>query len=315
MQSVLSLVRHALPDVVVAKLRKNPNGGVDRLPARLHPDRAGLGVDTWPLPAGGAGSPARARRRGWRLWQGVDAGCAQRPYTRLRGRPGRAGRVPREAAWLAVVAGRGCGLRATTLYAAAWVGRGGLVGRRARRRGWRSWQGVDAGYAQRPYTRLRGSAGAGWLGGRRAGRRGWQFWRGAGSDCAQRPYTRLRGSAGAGWSGAAWDGADGGSGRGADGDYAQRSRVGKRWRLSEKLCRATMPYNVARWREWRAIPPPRRPTIRRLAPVARSQRSAGHGRGADATGMVASGHRTCRSAARGPRRPRSPLRRSPRRCP
>ena len=110
---------------------------------------------------------------------GADSDCAQRPYTRLRGsagagwsgalrygvargcggarirttrndpirgcvgRPGRAGRVPRETTWLAVVAGRGFGLRATTLYAAAWVGRGGMVGGRVGQRGRRLRRGAE----------------------------------------------------------------------------------------------------------------------------------------------------------------------------
>ena len=323
----------------------------------------------------------------------------------------RAGR--RDWRWSPSVESR---LHATTLYAAARVGRGGLVGCRARRRGWRLWRGADSDCAQRPYTRLHGSAGAGWSGA------AWDSAAGGcggarNANCAQRPYTRLCGPAGrdgrgprgtarqavgrsakcglrattlygvCGWAASQLGGASrkawlsalashgmrtssrpytrvcgstdprywaplrsagpavvarrrmqvscndpiqghprraGGQNGLVPGPLARgvgyrfstlRSRVGDGWRTSEKLRRARMPHNVVRWRELRAIPPPRRPTIRRRAPVARSQRSAGHGRDADARGMVASGRRMCRSAEPGPRRPRPPRRRLRRRCP
>ncbi len=114
----------------------------------------------WVPTVGTAGDGCRARK-----WEG-----ARRPYTRACGSagPGRPG-SPRSGR-LAVVAARGMGGCATTLYAGVRVGWAGMAwvravgtagdGCRARR-----WEG-----AQRPYTRRRGSPEPGWPGSPRSAR-------------------------------------------------------------------------------------------------------------------------------------------------
>ena len=85
----------------------------------------------------------------------------------------------------------------------------------------------NAHSAQRPYTRLCGSAEAGWLGFVRDGVAG-----GCGgarnSQCAQRPYTRPCWSVGAGWLGFAPDGVAGGCGGARNSDWTQRPYTGMR---------------------------------------------------------------------------------------
>ena len=158
----------------------------------------------------------------------ADSDCAQRPYTRLRGSAG--------AGWSGALrygVARGCGgarIRTTRNDPIrGCVGRpGGLVGCRARRRGWRLWRGADSDCAQRPYTRLHGSAGAGWSGA------AWDSAAGGcggarNANCAQRPYTRLCGPAGR-------------DGRGPRG--TARQAVG---RSAKCELRATTLYGVCGW--------------------------------------------------------------------
>ena len=267
------------------------------------------------------------------------------PIRGCMGRPGRDGRGPRGTARQAVAAGRGMRTARNDPIRGCAGRRAAMVGGRVGRRG-RPWGGArNADCVQRPYMGYAAGPRRNWGG---ASRKAWlSALASHGMRTSSRPYTRVCGSTGPRYWGPLRRAGPavvarrrmqvsrndpihghprraGGQNGLVPGPLARgvgyrfstlRSRVGDGWRSSEKLRRARMPHNVVRWRELRAIPPPRRPTIRRRAPVARSQRSAGHGRDADARGMVASGRRMCRSAEPGPRRPRPPRRRLRRRCP
>ena len=113
--------------------------------------------------------PARTVQSAVVAERGVG-GCARTLYAATRvGRVGMAW-VPARTVQSAVVAEHGVGGCATTLYAATRGGRVGMAWRRADGAAGGGGRARNGGGAQRPYTRLRGSAGPGWRGSPRSGR-------------------------------------------------------------------------------------------------------------------------------------------------
>ena len=148
--------------------------------------------------------------------------CAQRPYTRLCGSAGLGWSDAAGRTSIALRRDGGAG-RLVAVH-----GKAATMPHNLRNdaqvsfvTGWRLGRLLSScRCAQRPYTRLCGSAGRGWSGAARGGMAGGRRARKAGS--AQRPYTRLCGSAGRGWSGSARDGMAGGGRRARKADSAQR---------------------------------------------------------------------------------------------
>ena len=126
--------------------------------------------------------------------------------------------------------GRGKRRRATTLYVATRDG----VGPRERH-GRRWWPGTECGCAQRPYTRVCGTAEPGRRGSARTAGRRW--WPARNAEGVQRPYTRYAGRA-------SREGVVPRERHGCpspDG-VGPRGRHGRRWRSSAKCGGAQRPY-------------------------------------------------------------------------